>query len=322
MTRLALRFARYVNGVALRHKQVSQGMFPDAQIAAVTNGVHAATWTSPPFRALLDRHIPEWRRDNMYLRYAVDIPLDEIRAAHQEAKGALLDEVKRRTGTALDPAAFTLGFARRATAYKRADLVFTDLDRLRALVRQAGPIQLVFGGKAHPRDETGKVLIRRIHEARAALGDALRVVYVDNYEMELGGLLTSGSDVWLNNPMRPLEASGTSGMKAALNGVPSLSVRDGWWVEGCVEGITGWAIGADAPTVDAEATARADAADLYAKLERAVLPLYYDRPAGFGEVMRNAIALNGSFFNTQRMVAQYVRNAYATEAAVPEPAGA
>jgi starch phosphorylase len=317
MTRLALRFTRFVNGVALRHQQVSQEMFPDVPIGSITNGVHAVTWTAPAFRDLFDRHIPQWRRDNLYLRYAIDIPLDEIGAAHAEAKRGLLAEVARRTGVTLDPAAFTLAFARRATAYKRADLIFTDLERLRSVVKQTGPLQLVFGGKAHPRDETGKQLIRRIHEASAALGDDLRVVYVENYEMVLGALLTSGADVWLNNPMRPLEASGTSGMKAALNGVPSLSVLDGWWVEGCVEGATGWAIGAATPTVDAAATALADAAALYDKLERVVLPLYYGLPGAFTEVMRTAIAINGSFFNTQRMVAQYVQNAYAPGGASP-----
>ena len=316
MTRLALRFTRYVNGVALRHQQVSQAMFPDASISAVTNGVHAATWTAPAFRALFDRHIPSWRRDNQYLRSVVDVSLDEIAAAHAEAKEALLDAVARRAGVRLDPAAFTLAFARRATAYKRADLIFRDIDRLRTIARTRGPMQLVFAGKAHPRDEGGKELIRRVHEARNALGDDLRVVYVENYEMELGGLLTSGADVWLNNPMRPLEASGTSGMKAALNGVPSLSTVDGWWVEGCIEGITGWAVGTAEATVDAEATARADAADLYHKLEHVVLPLYYAQGDGFTQVMRNAIAFNGSFFNTQRMVIQYVQNAYAPGAPV------
>jgi starch phosphorylase len=317
MTRLALLFTRYVNGVALRHQQVSQAMFPDASISAVTNGVHAATWTAPAFRALFDRRIPEWRRDNQYLRSAVDIPLDEIREAHAAAKRALLSEVARRSSVTLDPAAFTLAFARRATAYKRADLIFHDIERLRGIARDRGPMQLVFAGKAHPRDEGGKQLIRRVHEAGAALGDDVRVVYLENYEMELGGLLTSGADVWLNNPMRPLEASGTSGMKSALNGVPSLSTVDGWWVEGCIEGVTGWAVGSEEATVDPDATARADAADLYHKLESAVLPLYYAGGDGFARVMRNAIAFNGSFFNTQRMVAQYVQNAYIPGLSLP-----
>lgn len=321
MTRLALRCARFVNGVALRHQVVSQEMFPEFPIGAVTNGVHAATWTSEPFKRLFDRHIPEWRRDNFYLRYACMLPLEELRAAHAEAKGAMIDEVARRTGQRLDSKAFTIGFARRSTPYKRADLVFSDLDRLRSIARDVGPLQFVFAGKSHPRDEAGKALIRRVHEAAQKLGDALRVVYVENYEMALGGMLTSGCDVWLNTPTRPLEASGTSGMKAALNGVPSLSVLDGWWIEGCLEGTTGWAVGGTSappdamaaanPAAAAAAYAAADAADLYYKLERVVTPLFYGLPFRWAEVMRNAIAVNGSYFNTQRMVTQYVQNAYA-----------
>ena len=315
MTFLALRCSRFINGVALRHKEVSQEMFPTYPIGAITNGVHATTWTSEPFRQLFDRRIPGWRTDNMYLRYAITIPLEEIREAHREAKGAMLDEVRRRTGVALDPAVFTIGFARRSTPYKRANLIFSDLDRLRSIVRSVGPLQIVYGGKAHPRDGLGKDLIRKIHEAADALGDAVRVVYLENYEMRLGHLLTSGSDVWLNNPLRPLEASGTSGMKAALNGVPSLSVLDGWWIEGCVEGTTGWSIGADLALPQDPA---GDIPDLYFKLERVLLPLYYGLPFRWAEVMRNAIALNGSYFNTQRMVMQYVQNAYAPGEMLPE----
>jgi glycogen phosphorylase len=307
MTRLALRCSRFINGVALRHQEVSQEMFPEFPIGAITNGVHAVTWTAQPFRDLFDRHIPEWRRDNQYLRYAITIPLDEVREAHGKAKRAMLAEVERRTGVSLDPQALTVGFARRSTPYKRADLIFSDLDRLRAIARNVGPLQLVFGGKAHPHDQWGKELIKKIHAAKHALGDAVRVVYVENYEMTLGHLLTSGSDVWLNNPLRPLEASGTSGMKAAMNGVPSLSVLDGWWIEGCVEGATGWAIGPDAKL---PMDPSADIPELYYKLERVVMPLYYGLPYRWAEVMRNAIALNGSFFNTQRMVMQYLTNAY------------
>jgi starch phosphorylase len=307
MTRLALRFSHYANGVAMRHGEVSREMFPDYEIHAITNGVHALTWTSPPFRELFDRHAPDWRKDNLYLRYAVGIPLEEIRAAHARAKEALLGEVARRTGTKLDPAVMTIGFARRATPYKRADLVFTDVGRLRAISKKVGALQIVFAGKAHPRDEGGKELIRHIFQAAHELDGALRVVYLENYEMDLGALLTSGVDLWLNNPMKPLEASGTSGMKAAINGVPSLSVLDGWWVEGHVEGVTGWSIG-DSDAADSNSAAEAES--LYTKLERTIVPLFYNSPSSWAQVMRNAIFLNGSFFNTQRMVLQYVRDAY------------
>jgi starch phosphorylase len=306
MTLLALRVARFVNGVAMRHREVSQGMFPNFPIDAITNGVHAMTWTSPPLQALFDRRIPEWRTDNLYLRYAVGIPLEEIRGAHALAKKAMIDAIAPRAGRMLDPNVFTIGFARRATPYKRADLIFTDPARLAQLATNVGPIQIVFGGKAHPNDAGGKELIRRIHEAAAGLADQITIVYVENYEMAIAARIVAGVDLWLNNPMKPLEASGTSGMKAALNGVPSLSVLDGWWIEGHVEGVTGWSIGG----METEADQSKDAGEIYIKLERVILPIFYGLPYAYAEVMRSAIAINGSFFNTQRMVEQYVRNAY------------
>jgi starch phosphorylase len=307
MTHLALRLCRFTNAVALRHRDVSRDMFPAHSIAAITNGVHALTWTSEPFRELFDKHIPQWRQDNLYLRYALTIPLDEIRGAHQRAKQRLFDEVATRTGAHFDPGVFTIGFARRATTYKRNDLIFSDVDRLRRIVQRIGGLQILFAGKAHPRDEWGKALIKRIFEASAELKDTIRVVYLDNYDMTLGALLTSGVDLWLNNPMRPLEASGTSGMKAALNGVPSLSILDGWWIEGHVEGVTGWAIGDD---VELPVDPSRDIYDLYLKLERVIVPMFYGHPYAFAEVQRAAIAINGSFFNTQRMVRQYMQHAY------------
>ena len=311
MTHVALRLSRFVNGVAMKHREVSQGMFPTYPIDAITNGVHALTWTSEPFRALLDKRIPEWRTDNLYLRYAVGIPLQEIRAAHAEAKKEMVAAVAERSGVTLDPKVFTLGFARRATPYKRADLLFSDPKRLAQMAAAVGPLQVVFGGKAHPNDSGGKDLIRRIHQAAREVSDVVTVVYVENYEMSIAAKIVAGVDLWLNNPMKPLEASGTSGMKAALNGVPSLSVLDGWWIEGHVEGVTGWSIGG----LDPDGDQSKDANEIYLKLERIILPLYYGLPFAYAEVMRSAIALNGSFFNTQRMVEQYIRNAYFPEEA-------
>jgi starch phosphorylase len=307
MTYLGLALSHYVNGVSMRHEEVSSSMFPRYPINSVTNGVHAGTWTAPPFQVLYDRHIPEWRDDNLYLRYAIGIPLDEIQQAHAEAKRALLAEVERRVGVRLNPAALTLGSARRATAYKRTDLLFSDLDRLRRIAGQAGPLQVICGGKSHPRDEGGKAIMRRIFEAAAALGDAVRVVYLEEYDMGLARCLCAGVDLWLNTPQKPYEASGTSGMKAALNGVPSLSILDGWWIEGHVEGVTGWSIDDD---WEAESDPSKETASLYDKLEYVVLPMFYGRPAAFAEVMRSTIALNASFFNAQRMMLQYLRNAY------------
>ncbi len=310
MTYLALRCSRFINAVAHRHKEVSQEMFPGFPIGVVTNGVHAVTWASDPMRELFDRHVPDWRRDNFYLRHACTIPLDDVREAHARAKASFIGEVVQRTGVQLDPRVFTIGFARRATPYKRADLLFTDLERLRAITRHVGPLQIVYGGKAHPRDGNGREIIRRIFEAAHRLGADLRVVYLENYDMTLGRAITSGCDVWLNNPIPPLEASGTSGMKAALNGVPSFSVLDGWWIEGCHEGTTGWSIGGDR---ERPRDPSGDADDLYDKLERVILPMFYGLPYRYAEVMRNAIAVNGAYFNTQRMVLQYAYNAYFVE---------
>jgi starch phosphorylase len=314
MTYLALRFSGYVNGVAMRHGEVSRGMFPNYAISAITNGVHAMTWTSPAFRELFDHYIPGWRTDNNYLRYAISIPLEDIRVAHATTKEALFAEIRHRTSVCLDPKVFTIGFARRASTYKRADLLFQDRERLKRIARDVGPIQLVYAGKAHPRDDGGKKIIRQVFEGASSLSEVIRTVYVENYDMSWGRLITSGVDIWLNTPMRPQEASGTSGMKAALNGVPSFSVIDGWWAEGWIEGITGWAIG----NTDIIEDPASEVATLYDKLERQILPMFYGTPNRYTEVMRSAIALNGSFFNTQRMVQQYLANAYMLREVAPQ----
>ena len=308
MTLLALRFSRYINGVAMHHGEISHDMFPGYPIHAITNGVHAQTWTSPPFCELYDRHIPEWRYDNQYFRYVFGIPLEEIERAHKRAKSILFAELKAKVGVQLNETVITLGFARRAAAYKRADFLFSDLQRLKGIAKTTGPLQVVYGGKAHPRDEDGKALIRRVFEAAEALkNDPIRVVYVSDYDWRWGRLITSGVDLWLNTPQRPFEASGTSGMKAALNGVPSLSIPDGWWLEGHLEGATGWDIGTSENVT--EDTLR-ETASLYDKLESTILPMFYRAPEKFAQVMRATIAVNASFFNTQRMLSQYLRNAY------------
>jgi starch phosphorylase len=308
MTYLALNLSHYVNGVAKKHREVSRHMFANYKIDAITNGVHAGTWASPPFQALFDNHIPGWRDDNFMLRYALSIPDDEIWSAHLKAKQLLLDRVHAETDVVMDTECFTLGFARRAATYKRADLLFHDLERLKAIAERKGPLQVVFAGKAHPQDDPGKAVIQRIWEAAKALRGTVKVVYLSDYGWELGRLMTAGADVWLNTPQPPMEASGTSGMKAALNGVPSLSILDGWWIEGCIEGTTGWEIGSLAP-VEGDRTPH-DANSLYDKLENVVLPLYYHDRSAWLNMMGHAIALNGSFFNTQRMILQYVLRAY------------
>jgi len=215
--------------------------------------------------------------------------------------------VEKRTGVRLQPEAMTLGFARRASAYKRADLLLSDIERLKRIAAEVGPLQVIYGGKSHPRDESGKAIIRRIFEAAAALKGAVPVVYLEDYDMELARSLCAGVDLWLNTPQKPQEASGTSGMKAALNGVPSLSVLDGWWIEGHAEGVTGWSIGDD---WELESDPSKETESLYDKLEYVILPMFYGRSAAFAAVMRSSIALNASFFNAQRMMLQYLTNAY------------
>jgi starch phosphorylase len=310
MTHLALNLSHYVNGVAKRHGEVSRLMFAQYKIDSITNGIHAATWASEPFQRLFDRYIPDWRRDNFSLRYALSIPKPEVWAAHTAAKRELIRFVNRETNAGMDADVLTIGFARRAATYKRADLLFHDLTRLKAIATTAGPFQVVYAGKAHPADQGGKELIQRIIQTRDAVRSDVRVAYLGNYDIALGRLLTAGPDLWLNTPEVPLEASGTSGMKAALNGVPHFSVLDGWWVEGCIEGVTGWAIGGDHGGPAEKSDRARDAASLYATLEQRILPLFYRDREKFIEIMRHTIGLNGSFFNTQRMMQQYVVKAY------------
>jgi starch phosphorylase len=304
MTLLALRFSRYANGVAMQHGKVSREMFPEYVIDTITNGVHATTWMSEPVQKMLDEHIPTWRRDSLYLRNSIDLPEAKILSAHARSKEALFAEVGSRTGLVLNPNVLTLGFARRAATYKRANLMFTDPERLQKIAASAGGLQILYAGKAHPQDEPGKALIQQVVEdAGKYSNDMLRIIYLEDYAWDLGALLTAGVDVWVNNPRRPYEASGTSGMKAAMNGVPSLSILDGWWIEGCIEGVTGWAIEDGATDYD-------EAISLYNKLESAVVPLYLDAPEKWARLMRSTLAFNGSYFNTNRMVRQYTRNAY------------
>jgi starch phosphorylase len=313
MTYLALSLSKYVNGVAKQHGVTSRQMFPEVPIEAITNGVHAGTWTSPPFQQLFDRQIAQWREDNYSLRSALGLPPEEVWSAHLIAKHELLEAVREKTGLSLDEEVFTIGFARRATGYKRADLILSDLDRLRQIAKNAGHFQIIYAGKAHPNDGGGKDIIRRIFQAKKALRKAVPVVFLDEYNLDLGGKITSGVDLWLNTPQFPLEASGTSGMKSALNGVPSLSILDGWWVEGHIEGVTGWSIGEPRRTMDPTDIATdnsKEAEALYWKLENIILPMFYKEPRLYIQIMQHAIAINGSFFNTQRMVQQYITDAY------------
>lgn len=309
MTTLGLNLSDFHNGVAKKHGQVSQHMFPGYDIRSITNGVHTRTWTHPAFADLYDEFIPGWRDEPELFVRVDNVPDERIWETHQQIKRGLLDEVRQRTGVEMDENIFTIGFARRATPYKRADLLFRDIERLVKIGQ--GKLQIIYAGKAHPRDGGGKENIHKIIEAARRLGGEIKVVYLQNYEMALALELVAGVDVWLNTPMRPREASGTSGMKATHNGVPNFSVLDGWWIEGWIEGVTGWSIGpAPTETSLAENNEAADIDSLYQKLEGVVLPLYYNDRAGWIEVMKGAIGKNACYFNTHRMMRQYVTEAY------------
>ncbi len=305
MTRLALNLSEYVNGVAKRHAEVSSRMFPGHQVRAVTNGVHPYTWTSPSFARLYDQHMTGWCHEpELLVRADCCISDASIWEAHEQARQQLMDKVTTLTGKKLKTKVPIIGFARRMTAYKRPDLLFSDLERLKAIAQQ-WPFQIVVSGKAHPNDDPGKRLIQELHNHIQQLEGVIPMVYLPNYDMDIALALVSGCDIWLNTPLRPMEASGTSGMKACFNGVPSLSVLDGWWLEGCIEGVTGWAIGDSMESANGN-----DAGALYDKLENIVLPLYYQDRDGWIRIMKGAITKNASFFNSHRMMRRYATEAY------------
>jgi starch phosphorylase len=306
MTLLGLNLSKFVNGVAERHGEVSSEMFPGYRIEVVTNGVHARTWVSESLRQVFDRWIPRWEQDPSWLRRARQIPDEQILEAHAQSKGLLISEIKRRSNVQLLPERFTVGFARRATRYKRPTLLFEDRAALEAVAARHGGLQVIFAGKAHPNDEDGKHAIERLLREAQRETDWLRIVFLADQDMDLARQLTAGVDLWLNTPTPPLEASGTSGMKAAVNGVPSLSVLDGWWIEGHVEGVTGWSLGAGGkPRGDA-----ADAGEIYEKLDAAILPCYQQDKHAWAQIMKSCIALNGSYFHTHRVALHYAAQAY------------
>lgn len=311
MTELGLKFSRYVNAVSKKHAEVSRKMFSSDKVDYVTNGIHSTTWTCPGFARLYDKHIPAWRNDPSRLIQVLQVPEEEIWKAHQAAKMRLFARVLEETGVELDPDVLTIGFARRFATYKRADLLFSDTKRL--LDVGSGQVQFILAGKAHPHDLPAKGIIKRIFDLSKEIGSALPIVFLQNYNIQLAQVLTAGVDVWLNTPIRPREASGTSGMKCVHNGVMNFSVLDGWWIEGWIEDVTGWSIGPEPREADlVEYDESQDARDLYYKLEEKVIPTYYnDRQKWIG-MMKNTIALNASYFNTHRVVKEYCEKAYGT----------
>jgi glycogen phosphorylase len=310
MTKIGLYFSEYVNGVALSHLDVSKKMFPDYPIDSITNGIHSYTWTADEFKKIYDKYIPNWKHSSLSLRNAFNIPVSAIWQAHQKSKKKLLDYIYKKEGTKLSLNTFTIGFARRFTGYKRSNLLLYDIDRLLKINDTVGKIQIVYAGKAHPNDKDGKKMIKHIYEIKEKYKDRIKIVFLEGYEMDMAKLMVSGVDLWLNTPLPPNEASGTSGMKAAHNGIPHFSTLDGWWIEGYVNKKTGWAIGGRKPHLDLKELNKKDAESLYYGLEKKIVPRYYDTPSRWKETMRYTIAINASFFNTERMLQQYIQEAY------------
>ncbi len=310
MTCLALNLSNYVNGVAKRHQQISSKMFTGYEIHAITNGVHSYTWTGERYRKLFDKYLPGWAIEPEILAKVDIIPDGEIWQAHQQQKQTLIDYANQAVNAHLDPEVFTIGFARRATEYKRATLLFSNLERLRAISRKH-KLQAIFAGKAHPRDEGGKRLIEQIHNYAQQLKGDIEVVYLENYDMDIAAKMVGGVDVWLNTPLRPMEASGTSGMKAAHNGVMNFSVLDGWWIEGWIENLTGWAIGPPPEeNMEDNVCFAKETEDLYNKLEYVIIPKFYEGRDDWIWLMKSAIGKIAYYFNSHRMMRRYVTEAY------------
>jgi len=309
MTRLGLNLSEFINGVAKKHGEVSRSMFPGYEINAITNGVHTFTWTCDSFKTLFDKHLPGWANEPELFVRVGRIPDYEIWNAHMEAKKVLFDYVKKTTQIDMNPDILTIGFARRATAYKRADLIFSDIERLERI--SEGKLQIIYAGKAHPKDDLGKKLIEKIFSIKERVKDKIAMAYLKNYDMDIALKMISGVDIWLNTPLRPREASGTSGMKATHNGVMNFSVLDGWWIEGHIEGFTGWSIGpSPTETTLTDNIDTRDADDLYNKLENIIIPMFYNDRHTWIRMMQNAIGKNAYYFNCHRMMRRYVTEAY------------
>ena len=300
MSHLAVALSGPVYAVSNLNAWVASSMFADHHIAPITNGVHHLTWTSPMMGELFDEQLPGWREDPTKLAHAGKIPTEELTEARGVARKVLRELVQTSTGVRLDKNRLTIGFARRFATYKRANLVFSDLERLREI--GAGKIQFVFSGKAHPRDEGGKALIKSIFDSAKDLENEIPVAFLEDYSMATGLAMTGGVDIWLNNPIRPMEASGTSGMKAAMNGVPNCSILDGWWPEGCDHGVNGWAIG----EADDERDDVRDAKNVLDVIEIEVLPAWEEGDEKWCEIMRASIATSARFTGA-RMISDYLR---------------
>ena len=314
LSRIAVKYSGVTNAVSLKHRYVSERILDHGKIEYVTNGVYHRRWVHGELKKLYDRHIPGWEETPALLTQALELPTDELQSAHQRAKSELLSMIRKATGTELSKEDFTLGLAKRVTAYKRNDLILSDLDRFVGIAEELGPIQVVLAGKTHPMDDVAKSVLRnilgKIQEVRLKTKE-VKIVYLENYDMRTAKALVAGCDVWLNNPKRPLEACGTSGMKAAMNAVLNFSIYDGWWLEGGVEGVNGWGIGRRAPWGDLREDGDSDLQDLYRKLSGFILPTYYHEKERWWSMSKNSIATVGPVFNSYRMINEYEAKVYA-----------
>ncbi|OHB41218.1 MAG: alpha-glucan phosphorylase [Planctomycetes bacterium GWF2_39_10] len=310
MTLLALNLSKYINGVAKKHGEVSKALFPGYEINAITNGVHSFTWTCESFKQLYNKYITGWANEPELFVRAETIPDEELWKAHLQAKNELINYIKKVSGVEIEQDVFTIGFARRFTSYKRADLIFSNLERL-SKICEKGKFQIIFAGKSHPKDTPGKDIIKRIIDLAKTIDNKVKIIFLKDYNIEMALKLVSGVDVWLNTPLRPREASGTSGMKAAHNGVINFSILDGWWIEGHIEGITGWSIGPKPLESSLTSTNdTVDAEDLYNKLENIIIPMYYHDRNQWIKIMKNSIGKIAYYFNSHRMMRRYVTEAY------------
>ncbi|MEP7014474.1 MAG: alpha-glucan family phosphorylase, partial [Verrucomicrobiota bacterium] len=344
MTILALRMSRQCNGVSRLHGEVSRALWKDVwagvpahevPITSITNGIHTKTWMAPEFSDLYRKHLGNWEEhltEPDFWRGVIDIPDAQLWETHQKLKFRLVEFVRervrmrrervgespesiRKVNRILDPEILTIGFARRFVTYKRGALLFSDKERLQRLLNDTTrPVQFIFAGKAHPRDEGGKGLIKEVYQFSREAGFENRIVFLEDYDSYIARRLVQGVDLWLNNPLRPLEASGTSGMKCAPNAGINLSVLDGWWCEG-FNGNNGWAIGAEIGNGTVEFQNEVDTSSLYQLLENQIIPLYYAKPDGklplaWLQLMRESIRSITPVFNTHRMVKEYAERLY------------
>ncbi len=297
LTQTGLFFSGYKNAVSEAHCRTARRIYKDKSIRAITNGVDSIFWTAPEFAILYDKHIPGWRQDNSLLEKAAMIAPIEVWTAHQLAKKRLIDYLNKQQDIELDRDVFTVVFARRFVVYKRPEFLFKDLGRL-LQVNKNRRLQLIYAGKAHPNDLEGRELIKKISLFSKGLSQSVRLAFLEDYDLEKAKLLVGGADLWLSNPLPPNEASGTSGMKAAHNGIPQASTLDGWWGEGYKKNKTGWII------------REKKSGEVYDLLEKEILPLYYETPEKWWKLMTSTVSLNASRFNAQRALKEYMKKAY------------